>query len=486
MGKDFCYLSIREMSSLLQGREISSVELTRAHLSRINATEKRIGAYVTVTPEEAEIQAHAADLWIAQGKAGPLTGIPMQLKDNISTKGINTTCSSKMLENYIPRYDATVTERLKQAGTVLLGKGNMDEFAMGSSTENSGIHVTNNPWDVTRVPGGSSGGPAAAVAAGQAAFALGSDTGGSIRQPAALCGIVGMKPTYGLVSRYGLIAFASSLDQIGPLTRTVEDAAIVMNAISGHDAMDSTSIPGALPDFTSGLGENIKGLRIGLPREYFEAGIDPSVREQVNNAIHVLESAGALIEEVSLPHTKDALAVYYIIAPSECSANLARYDGVKFGYSNLDAPNIWEALDTTRQVGFGSEVKRRVLLGTYALSAGYYDAFYKKAQQVRTLISQEFEEVFQRVDLLATPTSPTVPFKQGEKIDDPVQMYLSDVCTIPANISGIPAISVPCGFVDSLPVGLQFLGPHLSETKLLKVSHAYQQLTSWHRQHPDI
>ncbi|MDA1216545.1 MAG: Asp-tRNA(Asn)/Glu-tRNA(Gln) amidotransferase subunit GatA [Chloroflexi bacterium] len=478
------YLTVQEMTQALQRREVSSVELTQAHLERIAAVEPQVGAYVTVTEAEAKEQARQADVRIAAGDAGPLTGIPMQLKDNMSTNGVRTTCSSRMLEQYVPRYDATVTARLKDAGAVLLGKGNMDEFAMGSSTENSALQITSNPWDTSRVPGGSSGGPAAAVAAGEAAFSLGSDTGGSIRQPAALCGIVGLKPTYGLVSRYGLIAFASSLDQIGPITRTVQDAAVVMNSVAGHDPMDSTSINQPIPDYTADLDRGIKGLRVGLPRAYFEAGIDPAVEASVREAIAALEAQGAIVEEVSLPHTQDALAVYYIIAPSECSANLARYDGVKFGYSDQNSPGLWEALDATRQFGFGPEVKRRILLGTYALSAGYYDAFYKKAQQVRTLIRQELEEVFTRVDVLATPTSPTVAFKQGERTADPVQMYLSDICTLPINISGIPAISVPCGFADGLPVGLQLMGPHLSEATLFRTGHAYQQATDWHTKHP--
>jgi aspartyl-tRNA(Asn)/glutamyl-tRNA(Gln) amidotransferase subunit A len=480
------YLTVQEMTQALQRKEVSSVELTQAHLERIAAVEPQVGSYVTVTEAEATEQARQADERIAAGNAGPLTGIPMQLKDNMSTTGVRTTCSSRMLEQYVPRYDATVTSRLKDAGAVLLGKGNMDEFAMGSSTENSALQVTGNPWDISRVPGGSSGGPAAAVAAGQAAFSLGSDTGGSIRQPAALCGIVGIKPTYGLVSRYGLVAFASSLDQIGPITRTVEDAAVVMNAVAGHDPFDSTSINQSIPDYTADLNRGVKGLRVGLPHEYFEVGIDPAVEALVREAVATLEAQGAIVEEVSLPHTRDALAVYYIIAPSECSANLARYDGVKFGYSDQQAPGMREALDATRQFGFGPEVKRRILLGTYALSTGYYDAFYKKAQQVRTLIRQELEEVFTRVDVLATPTSPTVAFKQGERTADPVQMYLSDICTLPVNISGIPAISVPCGFAEGLPVGLQLMGPHLSETTLFRTGHAYQQATDWHTKHPTL
>ncbi len=480
------YLTVREMSQALRERRTSAVELTQAHLERIAALEPALGSYVTVTTETALQQARRADERIAAGTAGPLTGVPMQLKDNLSTQAIATTCSSKMLEGYVPPYDATVVRRLDEAGAVFLGKGNMDEFAMGSSTENSALKPTANPWDTTRVPGGSSGGPAAAVAAGEAAFSLGSDTGGSIRQPAALCGIVGLKPTYGLVSRYGLVAFASSLDQIGPMTRSVEDCALVLNAIAGHDPHDSTSIAIEPPDYTEGLEAGIKGLRIGMASEYFGEGIDPEVERTVREAVAKLQELGATVEEVSLPHTRAALAVYYIIAPSECSANLARYDGVKYGYSDQETPGVWAALEATRSHGFGPEVKRRILLGTYALSAGYYDAFYLKAQKVRTIIRREFAEAFQRVDLLAAPTSPTVAFRLGERTADPVQMYRSDICTLPVNIAGIPAISIPCGFVDRLPVSLQLMGPHLSEPTLLRAAHAYQQATGWHTRHPAL
>ena len=480
------YMTVREMSRALALGETTAVELAQAHLERIAALEPALGSYVTVTTETALQQARQADDRIAAGTASPLTGVPMQLKDNLSTQGIATTCSSKMLEGYVPPYDATVVRRLGEAGAVLLGKGNMDEFAMGSSTENSALKTTANPWDTTRVPGGSSGGPAVAVASGEAAFSLGSDTGGSIRQPAALCGIVGLKPTYGLVSRYGLVAFASSLDQIGPMTRTVEDCALVLNAIAGHDPHDSTSIAFEPPDYTEGLTTGVRGLRIGVASEYFGEGIDPEVERTVREAVAKLQELGATVEEVSLPHTRAALAVYYIIAPSECSANLARYDGVKYGYSDQETPGMWAALEATRRHGFGPEVKRRILLGTYALSAGYYDAFYLKAQKVRTIIRREFAEAFQRVDLLAAPTSPTVAFGLGERTADPVQMYRSDICTLPVNIAGIPAISIPCGFVEGLPVSLQLMGPHLSEPTLLRAAHAYQQAADWHTRHPAL
>ncbi len=476
---DLTHLTIHEARDLLDRKEVSSVELTQAVLERIESVESKTRAFVTVTGDVALEQAHAADARITAGDAGPLTGIPMQLKDNLCTSGVTTTCSSRMLEDFVPAYDATVTLRLASAGAVLLGKGNLDEFAMGSSTENSAFHPTRNPWDLDRVPGGSSGGPAAAVAASESIFALGSDTGGSIRQPAALCGVVGLKPTYGLVSRYGLIAFASSLDQIGPLTKDVTDSALVLNAIAGHDPRDATSIDGAVPDYTASLNGDVRGLRVGVPKEYFLEGMQPEVEQAVREAISVLENLGARVSETSLPSTPYAMAVYYIIAPSEASANLARYDGVKYGYSAAKADNMWDALEKTRQDGFGPEVKRRIMLGTYALSAGYYDAYYKKAQQVRTLIRREFDEVFQEFDVLVSPTTPSTAFKLGEKMDDPVQMYLNDVFTQPANIAGIPAISVPAGLVDGLPVGLQFMASHLAEETLFRVAHAYEQATGW-------
>ena len=479
-------LTLHEARDGLARRDFSSVELTRSCLSRIEQVEGRIKAFVTVTGDVALAQAEQADRALAAGASQPLTGIPMQLKDLICTKGIRTTCSSRMLENYIPVYDATVAEKLAEQGAVLLGKGNMDEFAMGSSCENSAFFPTRNPWDLARVPGGSSGGAAAAVASGEALFAFGSDTGGSIRQPASLCGVVGLKPTYGRVSRYGLIAFASSLDQIGPLGKDVTDCALVLNAIAGYDSRDSTSLPIAAPDFTAGLTDRLDNLRLGIPDEYFVAGMEPGVRAAVLQAVSELERLGASVEPVSLPTTEHALACYYIIAPSECSANLARYDGVKFGYSYQDTPDMWQAMESTRQRGFGPEVKRRIMLGTYALSAGYYDAYYLKAQQARTLIRQDFARVFEQVDALVTPTSPVAAFPLGEKTADPVQMYLIDVCTLPINIAGLPALSVPCGFADGLPVGMQLIGPHLSEARLLNIAYAYEQATEWHKAEPEL
>ena len=422
--------------------------------------------------------------------------MPMQIKDLICTKGVPTSCSSRMLSDYVPVYDATVAARLFEQGAVLLGKGNMDEFGMGSSCENSAFFPTHNPWDVGRVPGGSSGGGAAAVASGEAVYALGSDTGGSIRQPSAMCGSVGLKPTYGRVSRYGLIAYASSLDQIGPIARDVTDCALVLNGVAGPDQKDSTCLNAPVPDFGEGLrsrsssplssGGNQGRIRLGVPAEYFVDGMEPGVRETIETAIEALAGLGAVVEPVSLPTTKYALACYYIIAPSECSANLARYDGVKYGYSFQDTDDMWEAMEQTRRNGFGPEVKRRIMLGAYALSAGYYDAYYLKAQQVRTLIRQEFDLVFQRVDALVTPTSPVVAFPLGSKTGDPVEMYLIDVCTLPVNIAGLPAISIPCGFSQGLPVGMQLIGPHLSEQRLLSIAYAYEQATTWHEAWPDL
>ncbi len=478
-------LTAHEARDLLDSREVSSVELTEASLARIDQVEDSVGAFVTVTRDLALEQAKQADQRIARGDAAPLTGIPMQLKDVICTDGVRTTCSSRMLENFVPPYNATVTERLYREGAVLVGKGNMDEFAMGSSTENSAFFPTHNPWDFDRVPGGSSGGPAAAVAASECFYSLGSDTGGSIRQPGALCGVVGMKPTYGLVSRYGLVAFASSLDQIGPLTRDVRDCATVLNAVAGHDLRDSTSIVYDPPDYTKSLQTDLKGLRIGVPKEYFVEGMEPGVEQATRDAIKVIESLGAEIGEVSLPHTPYALAVYYIIAPSECSANLARYDGVKYGFSAQEADSMWDALEKTRQEGFGPEVKRRIMLGTYSLSAGYVDAFYLKAQRVRTLIRREFDEVFSEFDALVTATSPSVAFKLGAKTADPMQMYLNDVLTLPANIAGIPGISVPAGMSEGLPVGLQILGKSLGEEAMLRVAYAFEQATNFRSKHGD-
>jgi len=480
-------LTIYEAHRLLKSKQLSSVELTKASLERIYQVEPKVPAFVTITDELALKQAQKADELIAAGDTNPLTGIPVLIKDNMCTKGIRTTCSSRMLENFVPPYNATIVEKLNDCGVVILGKANMDEFAMGSSTEHSAFFPTHNPWDLSRVPGGSSGGSAVAVAAGETIYALGSDTGGSIRQPAGFCSVTGLKPTYGRVSRYGLVAFASSLDQIGPLTQDVTDCALVLNAIAGHDARDSTSVPYPVPDYTKCLTTDIRGLRIGVPKEYFVEGMQAEVEVAMRTAINKLEELGARVEwEVSLPHTPYALAAYYIIAPSEASANLARYDGVKYGFSYQEAGSMWEALEKTRQYGFGDEVKRRIMLGTYALSAGYYDAWYVKAQKVRTLIRQEFDQAFDKFDALVTPTSPTVPFKIGEKIDDPLQMYLSDVCTLPINIAGLPAISIPAGFADGLPIGMQFIGKPFAEETLLKIACAYQQATEWHKKRPNI
>lgn len=479
-------MTLHEARAGLDAGSFSAVELARACFDRIGQVEERVKAYVTLTEDHALKQAEVADRVMAEGSGGPMTGIPVQVKDLICTRGIRTTCSSRMLEDFVPVYDATVWERLSAQGAVLLGKGNMDEFAMGSSCENSAFYPTYNPWDLGRVPGGSSGGAAAAVAANEAIVALGSDTGGSIRQPASLCGVAGLKPTYGRVSRYGLIAFASSLDQIGPVGKDVTDCAITLNAMAGYDPRDSTSLNLPPTDFTAGLTGDIKGMRLGIPREYFVEGMEPGVRLAVEEAIRDLEGLGASVEPVSLPTTEYALACYYIIAPSECSANLARYDGVKFGYSYQNTLDMWEAMETTRQQGFGPEVKRRIMLGAYALSAGYYDAYYLKAQQARTLIRQDFARVFETVDALVTPTSPVVAFPLGDKTADPVQMYLIDVCTLPINIAGLPAMSIPCGFSQGLPVGMQLIGPHLSEERLLNLGYAYEQATEWHKARPGI
>ena len=480
------WLSIQEAHAQLTSRQISSVELTQACLDRIDAVEDRVQSFLTLTPEIALSQAADADRMLAAGEGGPLTGVPVQIKDVMCTAGVPTTCASRMLENFVPVYNATAVERLMGQGAVMLGKGNMDEFAMGSSCENSAFHPTRNPWDLDRVPGGSSGGAAASVAAGEAIYALGSDTGGSVRQPAALCGVVGLKPTYGLVSRYGLIAFASSLDQIGPVGRSVMDCALALNAIAGHDPRDATSVRREPTDYTATLGQDIKGMRLGVPEEYFVDGMDSGARKAVEEAVSTLEGLGASVRPVSLPTTRYALACYYIIAPSECSANLARYDGVKYGYSYQDTNDMWEAMEKTREYGFGPEVTRRVMLGTYALSSGYYDAYYLKAQRARTLIRQDFDRVFQDVDALVTPTSPVTAFKIGEKTGDPVQMYLIDVCTLPVNIAGLPGLSVPCGFSDGLPVGMQFIGPHFSEETLLRTAHAYEAATEWSSARPEI
>ncbi len=480
-------LTISEAHKLLKNKQVSSVDLTKSVLERIEKIDSQVKAIVTVTGELALEQAKRADGMIASGDCRPLTGIPAMIKDVICTKGVKTTCSSKMLENFVPPYNATVMEKLNANGVVMVGKSNMDEFAMGSSTENSAFFTTHNPWDLSRVPGGSSGGSAAAVAAGESIYALGSDTGGSIRQPASFCGVTGLKPTYGRVSRYGLIAFASSLDQIGPFTQDVTDAALVMNAISGFDTNDSTSVDMPVPDYTKCLTGDIKGMRIGVPKEYFVEGMQKEVANAVRASIAKLEEQGAIINwDISLPSTPYALAVFYIIAPSEAATNLARHDGVKYGFSYKNAENMWEAMEKTRGIGFGAEVKRRIMLGTYTLSAGYYDAYYLKAQKVRTLICREFAQAFEKCDVLITPTTPTVPFKIGEKTQDPVQMYSSDALTIPVNIAGVPAISVPAGFANGLPIGMQVIGKPFADETVLKVAHAYQQATDWHKKRPNI
>lgn len=479
-------LNIAELRLLLEKREISSKDIAGSVAKRIESVENRIKAYVTVTTEQALRMAEDADKAIADGIKKPLLGIPVAIKDNICTKGILTTCSSKMLGNYIPPYESTVTSRLKENGYILAGKTNLDEFAMGSSTEHSFFYPTRNPWKTDRIPGGSSGGSAAAVAADECIAALGSDTGGSIRLPAALCGVVGMKPTYGRVSRYGLVAFASSLDQIGPITKNVNDAAALMNIIAGKDMMDSTSVPADVPDFTSVIGKEITGIRVGIPKEYFIEGMDPEVTSAVQHAIKQLESLGAVPVEISLPHTGYAVATYYVLALSEASSNLARYDGVKYGF-RAEAKDLMDMYLRSRSEGFGQEVKRRIMIGTYALSSGYYDAFYKKAQQVRTLIKNDFEHAFKTVDLLVTPTSPTPAFRIGEKIDDPLKMYLTDIFTLSVNLAGAPGISVPCGFTsENLPIGLQLIGRHFDEETILQVAHAYEQSTEWHRRKPEL
>ena len=481
-------MTIEEAHQRLQKRELSAVELVQAVLERLAAVEDRVKAFITVTPDMALAQARQADAALAAGKGGPLTGIPIAIKDVLCTKGVRTTCGSRILESFIPPYDATVVERLRQAGVVMIGKTNMDEFAMGSSTENSAYFLSRNPWDTSRVPGGSSGGSAVAVAAGEALCSLGSDTGGSVRLPASFCNVVGLKPSYGRVSRYGLVAFASSLDQVGPFARTVRDCALLFQAIAGYDPRDSTSMNLSVPDIATSLDDvpDLKGMRIGVPQEYFVKGMDENVEATVRAALNQLAHLGATLDEVSLPHTKYALPVYYLIAPAEASANLARYDGVKYGMSAPDAKSVAENYGLTRGRGFGPEVKRRIMLGTYALSAGYYDAYYLKAQKVRTLIKDDFDKAFQQFDALVAPVAPTVAFKIGEKIDDPLTMYLSDIFTLGPSLAGIPGISVPCGFVDNLPVGLQILGRAFDEPTVFKVAYAYERSSEWHKRLPPL
>ncbi len=483
--RDLTYLTAAQARMGLDAGEFSSVEIAQAHLGRIDAIDGAVHAYLHVMRDVALGQAQAADERIAAGRADALTGVPVALKDILVTTDAPTTAASNILEGYVSPYDGTVVSRLRDQGAVFLGKTNTDEFAMGSSTENSAYGPTLNPWDVSKVPGGSSGGSAASVAAREAIIALGSDTGGSIRQPAGFCGVVGLKPTYGRVSRYGLIAFASSLDQIGPFARTVEDAAIMLNAIAGHDRLDSTSVAGSVPDFRADLRTDLKGVRVGIAREYSVSGMEPGVTSAVTAAIAQLQELGAELVDISLPHTEYALVTYYITAPAEASANLSRFDGVKYGLRR-DASTLQETYRETRGQGFGAEVKRRIMLGTYALSSGYYDAYYVKAQKVRTLIKRDFEEAFRQVDVIAGPTSPTVAFGVGSRTDDPYQMYLADIFTIPANMAGIPGIALPCGFSEGLPVSLQLLGKSFDEQTLLGVAHAYERAAGWFAQVADL
>ncbi|MCD8510388.1 MAG: Asp-tRNA(Asn)/Glu-tRNA(Gln) amidotransferase subunit GatA [Bacillus sp. (in: Bacteria)] len=478
---------IKDIHELLHKKELSVTDLVDESYKRINDVEGKVDAFLSLTEDAARTKAKELDKQLAANGTihGSLFGLPVGIKDNIVTKGIRTTCASKLLENFEPIHDATVVERLNEANTITIGKLNMDEFAMGSSNENSGFKVTRNPWDLDRVPGGSSGGSAASVAAGQVLFSLGSDTGGSIREPAAFCGVVGMKPTYGRVSRYGLVAFASSLDQIGPITRTVEDNAYVLEAISGHDKRDSTSADVAVPSFSEALTGDVKGLHIAVPKEYLAEGVSEEVKENVLQSLKTLESLGATWEEVSLPHSKYATAAYYLIASSEASANLARFDGIRYGV-RAEEENLIETYRQSRSQGFGNEVKRRIMLGTFALSSGYYDAYYKKAQQVRTLIKRDFEEVFAKYDVIIGPTAPTTAFKIGEKVNDPLTMYATDILTIPVNLAGVPAISVPSGLAGGLPVGLQIIGKFFDESMVYRVAHAFEQATKFNELTPEL
>ncbi|MBE7534679.1 MAG: Asp-tRNA(Asn)/Glu-tRNA(Gln) amidotransferase subunit GatA [Anaerolineales bacterium] len=481
-------LTVREAHELLKIKKISSVELTQATLNRIRDTDSKIKSYITVTDELALQQARRADERLAKGEnITPLTGVPYSLKDSLSTRSVRTTCASKILEDYVPQYNATVVDKLNDAGAVLLGKTNMDEFGMGSSCENSAFFNTHNPWNLNHVAGGSSGGAAAAVAAGMGAFSIGEDTGGSVRMPAAFCGVTGLKPTYGRVSRYGVISLASSFDCVGPLARNAYDCALVLEAIAGHDSHDSTTYQEKVPQYAANLNKSIEKMRIGIPKEYFVAGMDAGVESALQEAIRQLEKLGAEIREVSLPHTQYGLPVYYLLQVAEASSNLARFDGMRFGMSV--SKNAQDSLDIylqTRRDGFGDEVKRRIMLGAYALSAGYYDAYYLKAQKTRTLLRRDFETAFASCDILLAPTSPMPAFKLGEKINDPLAMYLSDVCTVSTNPAGVPALTVPCGFSNNLPVGMQLIGKHLDEQTLFQVAHAYQQETDWHERLPSL
>lgn len=484
---DLHSLTIHELHDHLLRKKASATETVTAYLQRIERIDPLLNSFVTLMGQEALREAQLYDNGRKDLEASPLAGVPLGIKDVICTKGFRTTCASRILENFVPPYDATVTERLHKAGAILLGKTNMDEFAMGSSNENSAFFPTRNPWDTERVPGGSSGGSAAAVAADLCAGSLGSDTGGSIRQPASFCGVIGLKPTYGRVSRFGLVAFASSLDQIGPFAKDVEDAAILLQAIAGHDPRDSTSVDQPVPDYRQAMKQSIKGLRLGIPREYFIDGIEPDVAAAVQQAITTLKELGAEMVEISLPHTEYGVAAYYIIAPAEASSNLARFDGVKYGLRVPDSRDLMSMYRETRSRGFGMEVKRRIMLGTYVLSAGYYDAYYRKASQVRTLIRQDFLQAFEQCDAIVTPVTPIPPFKIGEKTDDPLQMYLSDVFTLPASLAGIPGLSIPCGFsAGNLPVGLQILGPHFREDLILRVAYQFEQATPYHKAKPHL
>lgn len=479
-------LSLQELHNQFRSKELSVTDVVGEAFAKIRERDERVGAYLTLNEEEARAQAARLDDKLVNGDSlGLLFGLPVGIKDNMVTEGLRTTCASQFLSNYNPIYDATVVSKLKLAESINLGKLNMDEFAMGGSNENSSFHPVRNPWDLSRVPGGSSGGSAAAVAAGEAYFTLGSDTGGSIRQPASYCGVVGLKPTYGLVSRYGLVAFASSLDQIGPITKNVEDAAYALQAIAGYDPKDSTSANVEIPSYVSALTGDIKGLRIAVPKEYLE-GIDPQVKAAVLEALRVLESLGAVWEEVSLPHTEYAVAAYYLLASSEASSNLSRFDGVRYGVRVDNGGNLLDLYHQSRSQGFGSEVKRRIMLGTYSLSSGYYDAYYLKAQKVRTLIKQDFDQTFQKYDVIIGPTAPTTAFPLGSQVDDPLTMYLNDILTIPVSLAGVPALSVPCGFAEGLPVGLQIIGKAFDESTVLRVAHAFEAHTDHHKQRPTL
>jgi len=480
-------LTVHDVHNKLVTGEVTAVEVLEAVYDRIDAVDGTINAYISLMKEGAYEAAEQADRDLSEGRVKPLTGIPVAIKDILSTEGVRTTCGSRMLENFIPPYDATVIRRMKEAGAVLVGKTNMDEFAMGSSNETSYFGVTRNPWDRNRIPGGSSGGSAAAVNANECIAAVGSDTGGSIRQPAAHCGVVGLKPTYGRVSRYGLIAFASSLDQVGPLTKDVEDAAVMMNVLAGHDAADSTSVPHPVPDYRENLSRGIEGWTVGIPREYFIEGIDPEIKAAVDGVIATVESLGAECRDISLPHSRYCVAVYYIIAPAEASSNLARYDGVRYGFRTSGGDTLLDSYKMTRSAGFGAEVKRRIMIGTYSLSAGYYDAYYKKASQVRALIKKDFDDAFRSCDIILTPTTPTPAFRIGEKVDDPLQMYLTDIFTLSINLAGVPALSLPCGYsTDGLPLGVQLIAHHFQEDKLIQAAAAVESHLPLEKKRPGI